>query len=47
MITPRQEANVFASKALTDVQKGYVAIVLKLLAVAWAMEKISPFLIVV
>ena len=28
----------FASKALTDAQKGYVAIELESLAVAWAME---------
>ena len=27
----------FASKALTDAQKGYVAMVLELLAVIWAM----------
>ena len=29
----------FVSKALTDTQKGYVAIKLESLAVAWAMEK--------
>ena len=29
----------FASKALTEVQRGYVAIELESLAVAWAMEK--------
>ena len=29
----------FASKALTDAQKGYVVIELECLAVAWAMEK--------
>ena len=34
----------FASKALTDAQKGYVAIELELLAVAWAMEKFHHFL---
>ena len=34
----------FASKALTDVQKGYVAIELESLAVAWAMEKFHHFL---
>ena len=34
----------FACKALTDVQKGYVAIELELLAVAWAMEKFHHFL---
>ena len=34
-----------ACKALTDVQKGYVAIELELLAVVWAMEKMLPFLV--
>ena len=34
----------FASKTLTDDQKGYVAIELEPLAVAWAMEKIHHFL---
>ena len=34
----------FASKALTNVQKGYVAIGLESLAVAWAMEKNHHFL---
>ena len=34
----------FASKALTEMQKGYVAIELELLAVAWAMEKFHHFL---
>ena len=34
----------FASKALTDVLKGYVAIELELLAVAWAKEKFHHFL---
>ena len=34
----------FASKALTKAQKGYVAIVLESLAVAWAMEKFCHFL---
>ena len=34
----------FASKALTEVQKGYVAIEIKSLAVAWAMEKFHHFL---
>ena len=29
----------FASKALTEVQRGYVAIEIELLVVAWAMEK--------
>ena len=34
----------FASKALTNAQKGYVAIELELLTVAWAMEKFHHFL---
>ena len=34
----------FASKALTDAQPGYVAIKLKSLAVAWAMERFHHFL---
>ena len=34
----------FASKALTEVQKGYVAIELESLVVAWAMEKFHHFL---
>ena len=34
----------FVSKALTDAQKGYVAIELELLAVAWAMAKFHHFL---
>ena len=34
----------FASKALTDAQWGYVAIELKLLAVAWVMDKFHYFL---
>ena len=34
----------FASKALTEVQKGYVAIEIESLAVAWAMEKFHHFL---
>ena len=33
----------FASKALTEVQRGYVAIELESLAVAWAMEKFHHF----
>ena len=32
----------FGSKALTDSQKGYVAIELEALAVSWAMEKFPP-----
>ena len=34
----------FASKTLTEAQKGYVAIELESLAVAWAMEKFNHFL---
>ena len=34
----------FSSKALTDFQKGYVAIELEALAVSWAMEKFHHFL---
>ena len=34
----------FASKALTEVQKGYVAIEIESLAVAWAMERFYHFL---
>ena len=34
----------FASKALTETQKGYVAIELESLAVTWAMEKFHHFL---
>ena len=35
----------FASKALADAQKGYVAIKLESLAVALAMEKSQHFLV--
>ena len=34
----------FSSKALTEAQRGYVAIELESLAVAWAMEKLHHFL---
>ena len=34
----------FASKALTEMQKGYVGIELESLAVAWVMEKFHHFL---
>ena len=34
----------FTSKALTETQKGYVAIELESLAVTWAMEKFHHFL---
>ena len=35
----------FASEALTDAQKGYFAIELEPLAVAWAMEKFQHFIL--
>ena len=34
----------FASKALTEIQRGYVAIEIESLAVAWAMKKLHHFL---
>ena len=34
----------FASKALTETQKGYMAIELESLVIAWAMEKFHHFL---
>ena len=34
----------FASKAITETQKGYVAIEIQLLAMAWPMEKLHHFL---
>ena len=45
-VCPLQDSKpvYFASNALTDVQKGYVAIELESLAVAWAMEKFHHFL---
>ena len=39
-----QKLVYFASKALTETQRGYVAIEIKLLTVAWAMEKFPHFL---
>ena len=39
-----EEPVYFASKALTEMQKGYVAIELESLAVAWVMEKFHHFL---
>ena len=39
-----ERAVYFASKALTEAQKGYIAIELRSLAVAWAMEKFNHFL---
>ena len=34
----------FASKTLTETQRGYIAIEIKSLAVAWAVEKFHHFL---
>ena len=34
----------FTSKALTEIQRGYVAIEIESLAVAWAMEEFHHFL---
>ena len=39
-----EELVYFASKALTEVHKGHVAIDIESLAVAWAMEKFHHFL---
>ena len=39
-----QKPVYFASRALSEMQKGYVVIELKSLAVAWAMEKFHHFL---
>ena len=39
-----QKPVYFASKALSETQKGYVAIELESLAVAWVMEKFHHFL---
>ena len=39
-----QKPVYFSSKALTEVQEGYVAIELESLAVVWAMEKFHHFL---
>ena len=39
-----QKPVYFASKALTETQRGYVAIEIESLAVAWAMEKFHHFL---
>ena len=43
-LLPRWQTCLFASKALTETQKGYVAIEIELLAVAWAMEKFHHLL---
>ena len=39
----RRKTHIFASKALTEAQKGYVTIELESLIVAWAMEKFHHF----
>ena len=39
-----QKLVYFASKAPTETQRGYVAIEIESLAVAWAMEKFHHFL---
>ena len=39
-----QKPVYFASKTLTETQRGYIAIEIKLLAVAWALEKFHHFL---
>ena len=39
-----EKAVYFASRALMDAQKGYVAIELESFAAAWAMEKFHHFL---
>ena len=39
-----QKPVYFASKALTETQRGYIAIEIELPAVAWAMEKCHHFL---
>ena len=44
MLAARRKPVYFASKALTEAQKGYVATDIESLAVAWAMEKFHHFL---
>ena len=44
VLLQEQHPVYFASKALTDAEKGYVAIELEALAIAWAMEKFHHFL---
>ena len=44
MLASRRKTILFASKALTDAQQGYVAIELESLAAAWAMKKFHHFL---
>ena len=42
-LLPQGKPVYFASKALTETQKGYVTIELESLPVAWAMEKYHHF----
>ena len=44
MLIARTRPVYFVSKALTEAQRGYVAIEIESLAVAWAMEKFHHFL---
>ena len=43
-LLPHGKPVYFTSKALTETQKGYIAIELETLAVAWVMEKFHHFL---
>ena len=43
-LLPNQKPVYFASRALSEMQKGYVAIELKSLAITWAMETFHHFL---
>ena len=43
-LLPEEKPVYFAHKAITEAQKGYVAIKLESLALAWAMEKFHHFL---
>ena len=44
MLVARKRPVYFMSKALTETQRGYVAIETEPLALAWAMEKFYHFL---
>ena len=44
LFTSRWQTCLLCSKAITKAQKGYIAIEIALLAVAWAMEKFNHFL---
>ena len=43
-LLPEEKPVYFASKAFTEAQKGYVAIDIESVAVAWALEKFCHFL---